>query len=545
MNSKQRPPGFIVVLALGLALLLGSGFRQPARAASEDVAMFYEDLGQYGQWVDYENYGPVWHPDNVGEDWRPYTNGRWVPTNDGQVFETQEPWGWATYHYGNWMPTPGYGWVWVPGRTWYPSTVDWRTSPDTAPVDDSYVGWAPIPPPNYSPPPAYAPPGYYPGAPVTNLLTDPFWVFVRAASFLLGLGQPFVPAYSYIAQPMPVFVAPAYVPVLFSRTFFAPTYMTPTYYPAGFISRGFVGAYSWGPSIPFMSRVTNFNPAMMHQTINHNTVNFTRINNVLAPATLFNRNPALRNIQPPALTQGRTLPPAQPVTNIRMAQANLNKPNIIPAPKNVPPLPAQIPKAPPLAAQPLRGVGPGTGLPARATMPLTPQQQAHIQQLPPRQQILPGQPPLTGQPGVSPGKISPQPGVRAATPAHPAIPPKPGVSAPPRGTVPPGTFQAGGAKPTVQPPAGYKPPPTGYVKPGTQGVARPGEFQSKPSTLQGGGSKSQHYQGVRPQHVAPPPPPRSATAALPPRVSPPPAHKAPPPQKGQPQRSQRPGEQPH
>ena len=29
----------------------------------------------------------------MNEDWRPYTDGRWVPTNDGYVFESQEPWG--------------------------------------------------------------------------------------------------------------------------------------------------------------------------------------------------------------------------------------------------------------------------------------------------------------------------------------------------------------------------------------------------------------------------------------------------------------------
>jgi hypothetical protein len=544
MKSKQRPPGVIVVLALGLALLLGSGFSQPARAASEDVAMFYDDLTQYGEWVDYENYGPVWHPNNVGEEWRPYTNGRWVPTNDGQVFETQEPWGWATYHYGNWMPTPGYGWVWVPGRTWYPSTVEWRTSPETAPVDDSYVGWAPTPPPNYVPAQSYAPPAYYQGAPASSLLTDPFWVFVRAASFLLGLGQPFAPAYSYMAQPMPVFVAPAYVPVLASRTLFVPTYMTPTYYPAGFISRGYVGAYSWGPSISYMSRVSNLNPTMIHQTINQNTVNFTRINNAVAPGSVISRNAALRNIQPPALTQGRPLPPSQPVTNIRLAQANLNKPNLIPAPKNVPPLPMQIPKAPPLAAQPLKGAGPGAGLPARATMPLTPQQQAHIQQLPATKQPRMGQPPLAGQPGVQPGKISPKPGVGGATSAYPAIAPKPGVPSQPKGTAPPGTFQAGGAKPTFQPRPGYKPPPTAYVKPGAQGVAQPGAGQYKPYPGPGGRAKIQQYQGPGAQHAGPPPPPRPARAAPPPQVTPPPAHQ-PPPQRAQEQKSQKRGEEPH
>ncbi len=158
MISRQRPLGFMVALALTFALVLSPGFTGAAQAASEDVAMFYDDLSQVGQWVEYGNYGAVWRPTGVAEDWRPYTNGRWVPTNDGNVFESDEPWAWATYHYGNWMPTEDNGWVWVPGRTWYPSTVEWRTSPESTPVDASYVGWAPTPPPNYEPIPACASP---------------------------------------------------------------------------------------------------------------------------------------------------------------------------------------------------------------------------------------------------------------------------------------------------------------------------------------------------------------------------------------------------
>ena len=165
MIARQRLLGFMAALALTLALVLGPGFTGTAGAASEDVAMFYDDLSQYGQWVEDGKYGPVWRPNQVAEDWRPYTNGRWVPTDDGNVFESEEPWGWATYHYGNWMPTEANGWVWVPGRTWYPSTVEWRTSPESEPVDTSYVGWAPTPPPNYVPPPDYAPSSYYQGSP--------------------------------------------------------------------------------------------------------------------------------------------------------------------------------------------------------------------------------------------------------------------------------------------------------------------------------------------------------------------------------------------
>jgi hypothetical protein len=252
---------------------------------------------------------------------------------------------------------------------------------------------------------------------------------------------------------------------------------------------------------------------------------------MVAPTNVINRNAALRNIQPPALTQGRPLPPSQPVTNIRLAQANLNKPNIIPAPKNVPSLPAQIPKAPPLAAQPLKGVGPGTGLPARATMPLTPQQQAHIQQLPPK------------------------PGVGAATTAHPAIAPKPGVSAQPKGTVPPGTFQAGGAKAGAPP----SPPSPGQFKPSTTGQTVRPQPQVKPTRPQPQPMtqspqprpqpqiqprlRPQPQMQSRPQPLVQQPRPQAQPPRVAPAPQPRPAPAAkPPPQPQQQQKQKKPGE---
>ncbi len=52
---------------------------------------------------------------------------------------SEEPFGWATYHYGRWVRLRRVGWVWVPGDEWAPAWVSWRTSKD-------YVGWAPLPP---------------------------------------------------------------------------------------------------------------------------------------------------------------------------------------------------------------------------------------------------------------------------------------------------------------------------------------------------------------------------------------------------------------
>jgi hypothetical protein len=211
-----------LVLSLGLALILTGAAQipQPAWASMEDAAIFYDELKDQGEWVDYGNYGPVWYPTKVQENWRPYVDGRWTPSEEGHVFETQEPWGPSTYHYGNWMPTPEYGWVWVPGRTWYPNTVNWRTSPESEAPEASYIGWAPIPPPNYTPAQGYYPQDYsgsgYYGGGADSLLTSPFWIFVKAASFLLGLGSPYTPTYSYWGSY--ALVPPYMVPYYYTRT---------------------------------------------------------------------------------------------------------------------------------------------------------------------------------------------------------------------------------------------------------------------------------------------------------------------------------------
>ena len=94
-----------VILACFLQLALGLGSVRPAWADKPEVGMFYDALAAHGNWVDYGKYGPVWYPTKVSSSWRPYLDGRWMPSRSGWVFETSEPWGWATYHYGNWMPT--------------------------------------------------------------------------------------------------------------------------------------------------------------------------------------------------------------------------------------------------------------------------------------------------------------------------------------------------------------------------------------------------------------------------------------------------------
>jgi hypothetical protein len=142
------------------------GFAGTAAAQdSIDTYTFYDDLAPYGQWAWHPRYGYVWMPENVSDNWRPYTVGRWTYTDEyGWYWDSYEPFAWAVYHYGRWGYDPDYGWFWVPGDTWAPAWVQWRYS-------DDYVGWAPVGP---------ARPGYAYGMPVSY---DPpvaeSWVFVQ------------------------------------------------------------------------------------------------------------------------------------------------------------------------------------------------------------------------------------------------------------------------------------------------------------------------------------------------------------------------------
>ena len=119
-----------------------SRVRQPREnAPTRGYSTFYTKLEPHGAWFETSDYGYVWQPRQAESSraWRPYTNGRWVYTDVGWTWISEEPFGWATYHYGRWTRLHGIGWVWVPGNEWAPAWVSWRKSND-------YVGWAPLPP---------------------------------------------------------------------------------------------------------------------------------------------------------------------------------------------------------------------------------------------------------------------------------------------------------------------------------------------------------------------------------------------------------------
>ena len=159
--------------------------RAPAQAQRATTSEFRTALQPYGRWQRHSRWGDVWTPANRARDWRPYTLGRWVYTDDWGWYwladAAEASWGWVTYHYGRWVFDPEFGWIWVPGTQWSPGWVQWRHG-------GHYVGWAPLPPEEI----------------VVEYRDEPdVWVFVRERDFV------FAPNFAAVILPVreyPVFL---------------------------------------------------------------------------------------------------------------------------------------------------------------------------------------------------------------------------------------------------------------------------------------------------------------------------------------------------
>lgn len=117
----------------------GCGEEGRTASASPPVNSSFSVLDAYGQWIDFPGYGQVWQP-RVSYDWQPFVEGRWVWTDRGWLWDSNEPFGWVVYHYGYWVQEGAAGWLWVPGYDWSPARVRWV-------VRDDLIGWAPVEPP--------------------------------------------------------------------------------------------------------------------------------------------------------------------------------------------------------------------------------------------------------------------------------------------------------------------------------------------------------------------------------------------------------------
>jgi hypothetical protein len=136
-------------LALAAALVAFAFFVRtgaPDKAEAQGVSVsveFRTALEPHGRWHRHDRFGEVWIPAKRDRDWRPYTRGHWVYTEDWGWYwiaaNEESEWGWVTYHYGRWYRDREAGWVWIPGNEWGPAWVSWRRG-------NEEVGWAALPP---------------------------------------------------------------------------------------------------------------------------------------------------------------------------------------------------------------------------------------------------------------------------------------------------------------------------------------------------------------------------------------------------------------
>ncbi|MDE1155767.1 MAG: hypothetical protein PW735_08555 [Acidobacteriaceae bacterium] len=106
-------------------------YEQAAQAENgylNDGTVGGEDLAQYGDWSQDDQYGAVWYPSGVAADWQPYQVGHWTWVAPwGWTWVGAEPWGFAPFHYGRWARF-GPRWGWIPGPrmvrpVWAPALV--------------------------------------------------------------------------------------------------------------------------------------------------------------------------------------------------------------------------------------------------------------------------------------------------------------------------------------------------------------------------------------------------------------------------------------
>jgi hypothetical protein len=121
---------------------------------SPDVTGFTA-LDASGAWESTSQYGIVWIPSGLPADWAPYRDGHWrwiLPW--GWTWIDDQPWGFATAHYGRWTVVDGH-WGWVPGSfvehpVYVPAVVAFLGTAgvglSVADTTGPAIGWFPLAP---------------------------------------------------------------------------------------------------------------------------------------------------------------------------------------------------------------------------------------------------------------------------------------------------------------------------------------------------------------------------------------------------------------
>lgn len=171
------------IIILAVVLFVAVTFNAEAKRYHHGVGgYFYTELAPYGSWIEVDYGVVVWRPTIIRTDWMPYQMGSWVWTYDGWYWDSYEPFGHVTYHYGRWYYDDYYGWLWYPDYEWAPAWVEWR-------YDNNYIGWAPLHP--------YAVFSVSLGIYFTNTYYTPYsyWNYVNYVNFC----DPYV--YNYYLEP--------------------------------------------------------------------------------------------------------------------------------------------------------------------------------------------------------------------------------------------------------------------------------------------------------------------------------------------------------
>ncbi|CAD5369796.1 conserved exported hypothetical protein [Rubrivivax sp. A210] len=113
-----------------------------------------EELDRNGRWEQHPDYGAVWMPTTVRDDWAPYRYGRWTWVQPwGWTWVDDAPWGFAPFHYGRWVHWRD-RWAWHPGDyvarpVYAPALVAWVGGPNfsvSINLGAPAVAWVPLAP---------------------------------------------------------------------------------------------------------------------------------------------------------------------------------------------------------------------------------------------------------------------------------------------------------------------------------------------------------------------------------------------------------------
>jgi len=120
--------------------------------ALRNDAYVFEENGRWEK-VPYDGSNRwFWRPTRVPAGWAPFTAGRWTEWYGDQTWIPDEPFGYTTHHYGNWIFVRN-RWYWAPpvaratiglpllniGFFWNPGRVSWIHH-------GAHVGWVPLAP---------------------------------------------------------------------------------------------------------------------------------------------------------------------------------------------------------------------------------------------------------------------------------------------------------------------------------------------------------------------------------------------------------------